>query len=85
MEIFTNTPKVFSSRKTNLELLLSTHNKDCLACVRSGSCELQELCQRYGVDKSDRYAGVMPESEIDDMMCRARIWAISGVPGRLSW
>ena len=67
MEIFTNTPKVFSSRKTNLELLLSTHNKDCLACVRSGSCELQELCQRYGVDKSDRYAGVMPESELDEM------------------
>ena len=36
MEIFTNTPKVFAARKTNLELVLSTHNKDCLACVRNG-------------------------------------------------
>ena len=67
MEIFTNTPKIFNARKTNLELVLSTHNKDCLACVRSGSCELQALCQRYGVDRSDKFAGIMPESTIDEM------------------
>ena len=66
MEIFTNTPKVFAARKTNLELVLSTHNKDCLACVRNGSCELQALSQRYGVDNSNRFAGEMPASEIDD-------------------
>ena len=67
MEIFTNTPKVFAARKTNLELVLSTHNKDCLACVRNGSCELQALCLRYGVSNSERFAGEMPESEIDAM------------------
>ena len=66
MEILTNTPRIYENRRTNLELLLSTHNKNCLACVRSGSCELQELCERYGVDKSDRFAGEMPESTIDD-------------------
>ena len=51
MEIFTNTPKIINSRKTTLELLLSNHKKECLSCVRSGSCELQELCNEYGVDE----------------------------------
>ena len=41
MEVFTNTPKVQASRRTTLELILSTHEKKCLSCVRSGSCELQ--------------------------------------------
>ena len=50
MEVFTNTPKVQAARKTNLELMLSTHNQDCLTCVRSGNCELQQLCREYGVD-----------------------------------
>ncbi|MCR5345474.1 MAG: [FeFe] hydrogenase, group A [Lachnospiraceae bacterium] len=66
MEVFTNTPKVVESRKKTLQLLLSIHNQDCLACVRSGNCELQKLCKDYGVDNSARYEGAMPESEIDD-------------------
>ena len=49
MEIFTNTPKVIESRKTTLELILSTHKKECLSCVRSGNCELQQLCKDYGI------------------------------------
>ena len=44
-------PKIINSRKTTLELLLSNHKKECLSCVRSGSCELQELCNEYGVDE----------------------------------
>ena len=28
MEVFTNTPKVQAARKTNLELVLGTHNQD---------------------------------------------------------
>lgn len=66
MEVFTNTPKVVESRKKTLQLLLSIHRQDCLACVRSGNCELQTLCKDYGVDNSARYEGAMPESEIDD-------------------
>ena len=46
MEVFTNTPKVIESRKMTLEMLLSVHNKSCLTCKRSGTCELQALCQR---------------------------------------
>ena len=57
MEIYTNTPKVQASRKTNLELILSTHKKECLSCIRSGSCELQKLCRDLGVTDENRFAG----------------------------
>lgn len=43
MEVFTNTPKVQKSRKMTLELLLSVHDRKCLSCKRSGTCELQKL------------------------------------------
>ena len=66
MEVFTNTPKVQAARKTNLELVLSTHNQDCLACARSGDCELQRLCREYGVDKTNAFEGEMPERNTDD-------------------
>lgn len=62
----TNTPALREARKTNLELLLSNHNKKCLSCVRSTNCELQALCREYGVDDENRYAGsttVYPEEK----------------------
>ena len=64
-EVFTNTPAVRNSRKTTLELILSNHDKKCLSCVRSGNCELQKLCNEYGVDEN-KYDGAMTPSEIDD-------------------
>ena len=51
MEVFTNTPRVVESRKRTLELILSNHRQDCLSCVRSTDCELQNLCNEYGVDQ----------------------------------
>ena len=66
MEIFTNSEKVRKSRKTNLELVLSTHNKACLTCVRSGNCELQKLCKDYGVEDALKYEGAYPEAQYDD-------------------
>jgi len=57
MEIFTNTQKVINARKQNLELVLSAHNKKCLSCVRSTNCELQKLCNEYGVD-SEKFDAV---------------------------
>ena len=56
MEVYTNTPKIRQTRKTNLELVLSAHKKKCLTCVRSTSCELQQLCLEYGVDE-DHFVG----------------------------
>ena len=65
MEVFTNTPKVQDARKTNLELVLSTHRKECLSCIRSGDCELQQLCRDYNVTDEHRFDGAMNEYEID--------------------
>mgnify|MGYP004590833065 FL=1 len=64
MEIKTNTEKVRAARRTTLELILSTHDKNCLSCVRSTSCELQKLCLEYGVD-SHAFEGFKPHYEID--------------------
>lgn len=66
MEVFTNTEKVRSSRKITLELILSTHDRKCLSCVRSGNCELQQLCKEFGVDNETRYEGANPHYEFDD-------------------
>ncbi len=68
MEIETNSARVRKARKTTLELILSTHNRKCLSCVRSGSCELQALCLEYGVDKPERFDGASPDFAFDDSM-----------------
>ncbi|MGN0572038.1 MAG: NADH-dependent [FeFe] hydrogenase, group A6 [Candidatus Fimenecus sp.] len=66
MEIFTNTERVRHSRKMTLELILSTHDKKCLSCVRSGNCELQALCKEFGVDDADAFAGETIHYDLDD-------------------
>ena len=66
MEIFTNTERVRKSRKMTLELILSTHDRKCLSCVRSGTCELQQLCKEFGVDDEGRFDGANPVREYDD-------------------
>ncbi len=92
MEVFTNSPKVVESRKTTLELLLSNHRKECLSCVRSGNCELQALCNEYGVDEN-KFNGEMPVFEFDDsavhmtrdnskcILCRRCVAACSKLQG----
>lgn len=66
MEIYTNSEKVRHSRKTTLELILSTHDKSCLSCVRSGNCELQKLCKEFGVDNPNYYQGEVVKYNFDD-------------------
>ena len=64
MEVLTNSEKVQKSRKTTLELILSTHEKKCLSCVRSTNCELQKLCRDYGVEET-AFEGFKPTYQID--------------------
>ncbi len=66
MEILTASPKVIESRKKTLELILSTHDRKCLSCVRSGNCELQKLCKDYGIEDASKYDGTKNTYEIDD-------------------
>ena len=92
MEVFTNTAAVRNSRKTTIELILSTHHKKCLSCVRGNNCELQKLAFDYGVDE-DRFAQEEIEYEIDDsspylirdgnkcIMCRRCTAACNNVQG----
>lgn len=49
MVLFTNSPKVRSVRRTNVELILSQHNSNCATCVRSGNCNLQKLSNDLGI------------------------------------
>ncbi|MCQ2771025.1 MAG: [FeFe] hydrogenase, group A [Clostridia bacterium] len=65
MEVLTNTPAVRASRKTTIELILSTHHKKCLSCVRGNNCELQKLAYDYAIDE-DRFKGEEPIYKIDD-------------------
>lgn len=66
MEIYTNTEKVRHSRKMTLELILSTHDRKCLSCVRSGTCELQKLCKEFGVEDEGRFDGEVIKYNFDD-------------------
>ena len=65
MEVLTNTEKIQKARRTTLELILSTHEKKCLSCVRSTNCELQKLCRDYGVEES-AFEGFKPVYELDN-------------------
>lgn len=49
MVLFTNSPKVRSVRRTNVELILSQHDCSCATCVRSGNCNLQKIANDLGI------------------------------------
>ncbi|MCC6396400.1 MAG: iron hydrogenase small subunit [Bacteroidetes bacterium] len=52
MEIVTNSARIRDARKTNVELLLANHPKDCLTCLRNQNCELQTIAAELGVMES---------------------------------
>lgn len=63
LKIHLNTDKTRRIRKTVLELLLANHDKSCLTCEKSGSCELQQYAEEYGIRKI-RY----PDKELDEYL-----------------
>ena len=65
MEVVTSSPRIEKSRKTTLEMILSTHDRKCLTCVRSTNCELQKLCRDYGIEDAGRFDGKKPVYAID--------------------
>ena len=66
MVVRTNTDKVNDARRVVLDLILSTHNRDCLTCVRNGNCELQELCKKFGITDVE-FEGEKVKEKIDDL------------------
>jgi len=49
MSIITHDSEIVEVRKTVLELILSAHPNDCLACPRNQNCELQTLAAEFGI------------------------------------
>ncbi len=64
LEIVTQNQRVREARKTNLELILSNHDCNCLTCNRSGNCELQSLAKEMRVDER-AYEGERTHHPID--------------------
>ena len=64
MKVKTHSERTLRARKTIIELLLSNHPDDCLYCVRSGNCELQNLAMELGV-RQRRYAGRKSSYKLD--------------------
>lgn len=52
MEVLTNTKKVRDMQRGILELMLANHNQNCLKCHRNGNCELQDLCERFNINRT---------------------------------
>ena len=50
MKIRTNTVKVEDFRREMLRIILQDHPRECLACPRNGTCELQQLVMAVGID-----------------------------------
>ena len=64
MKVQTHSQRVVQARKTIIELLLADHPDDCLYCVRSGNCELQQMAGELGV-RERRYAGRRNRQKLD--------------------
>lgn len=52
MVVYTNSTRVQKARKMLYQLLLSDHSKDCLACSRNQTCELQKMGEQLVEDKT---------------------------------
>lgn len=72
MEIDTNTEKVRDMQKGVLELILANHDQDCLKCQRNGNCELQSLCERFNISKTnlDEKIDAMPIDDTNPSLVR---------------
>jgi NADP-reducing hydrogenase subunit HndD len=66
MEVRTNSPSVREARKVNMELILSSHDRKCLTCVRNRNCELQQLSEELNV-QDVRFEGEVIEKPIDEL------------------
>ncbi len=64
LKIMTHSPRVLKARKTNVELLLSSHPDDCLYCERNGTCELQKMAEDLHI-RERRIPGKKSPHKID--------------------
>ncbi len=65
MEVFTNSERAMRGRKNSVELIMSNHDKHCLACKRNQNCELQKLCEELGI-RDHRFEGAVTKPTFED-------------------
>ena len=72
MVIYTNTPRLQHHRKMILELLLSSHCRDCTTCKKNGVCTLQNLAKQLGVSyiRFENNKPTLPLDESSDCIVR---------------
>lgn len=73
MVVKTNTRRVRDRVRTNVELLLENHNRECTTCVRSGNCELLAVADNLDIpdlsfqgEKRERYYDDFSHSIVRD-------------------
>jgi predicted molibdopterin-dependent oxidoreductase YjgC len=64
--IDTDSEKVHTARKLNVELLLASGEHNCLLCEANGDCKLQALAYRYGIE-SVRFEGKTQSYPMEDL------------------
>ncbi len=52
MVIDTESDKIRNAQRMVVKLMLSSGHHNCLACERSGSCELQDVCYYLGIEET---------------------------------
>jgi iron-only hydrogenase group A len=65
MVVRTHSPKVIKARKTNMQLLLANHKRDCLTCDQNLRCLLQKYSEELMI-RSVPYEGEMRKTTLDD-------------------
>ncbi|MBN2794019.1 MAG: iron hydrogenase small subunit [Clostridia bacterium] len=65
MVVKTNTKRVRDRVRTNVELLLENHNRECTTCPRSRNCELLNLAETLGIEEL-QFQGAKRERYYDD-------------------
>jgi NADP-reducing hydrogenase subunit HndD len=49
MVVKSHSVRVLNARRTVMEFILSDHPKECLTCLKSGHCELQDMAVKLGI------------------------------------
>lgn len=50
IQVVTDSPTIYQSRKAVMEMLVATHHMDCLACKAATDCELLKVSAYLGID-----------------------------------
>ena len=64
LHIRTNTSRLLKYRRMIIELLLSSHCRDCTTCEKNGACRLQEMAVRFGIHHV-RFADTREQTKMD--------------------